>query len=349
MSHTKVGMKSVKQKIQCASIRGKTHPGERCTAAPLADSEWCGRHHKQAKQVRWAPSPGPGPGDIIEIKDKEPVSPRREADIEIAANKIRRFWMRSLARRAGPLLWSREESNNPFDFFSSDPVEEIPIQYFISFVDAGKGYTMDSRSAISLIEHATTNHTTPENPFNRATLPALFMKRLGRHTGTAVWSGLTALTEEQKMTLAVTDLFRKMEDLGYYTDPTWFMDMTRQQLQCWYIEMADIWFHRATLTASDRNRVVPGRSPFRLPVNTAIVMQQKALRPLLLETCTSLVSAAASRSDQQLGVMYVLGALSVVSSGAGGAYPWLVDMFAPGVTRIVGSQIAVAHPSVLAY
>jgi hypothetical protein len=47
--------------------------------------------------------------------------------------------------------------------------------------------------------------------------------------------------------------------------------------------------------------------------------------------------------------MYVLGALSIVSDGAGAAFPWLVEMFSPGVTRIVSGKIVVAHPSVLGY
>jgi hypothetical protein len=62
-----------------------------------------------------------------------------------------------------------------------------------------------------------------------------------------------------------------------------------------------------------------------------------------------IVSAAVHRSDKQLGVMYVLGSLSIVSAEAGVAYPWLVDMFMPGVTRIIGTDVIILHPSVLSY
>jgi hypothetical protein len=127
------------------------------------------------------------------------------------------------------------------------------------------------------------------------------------------------------------------------------MDLSRQELQRFYMELADIWFHRASLSPQDRQRIVPGRNPFSVPVSTSLIMQQKALRPLILATCLAIVSAAPVRSDKQLGVMYVLGSLSIVSAGAGVAYPWLVEMFSPGVTRIVGSELVVLHPSVLAY
>ena len=281
------------------------------------------------------------------------VSSRSDMPAAAAAAIIRRTWSRWLAKRAGPLLWFRQESNNPADFFSADPVEEIPLGDLVSFVSEGKGYIMDIKSAVSLIEHAGKEGTAAENPFNRMPLSALFLKRVLRHSAgkakaKAAWAPLKAMSETQKLALDTTDVFRLIEDLGYYTDPSWYMDLSRQHLQQLYMELADIWFHRASLSSADRLRIVGGARPFSVPVNTALIMQQKALRPMVLATCKMLVSAAPARSDKQLGVMYVLGALSIVSAGSV-AYPWLNDMFSPGVTRIVGQELVVLHPSVLAY
>jgi hypothetical protein len=89
--------------------------------------------------------------------------------------------------------------------------------------------------------------------------------------------------------------------------------------------------------------------PIGIPISTALVMNLKALRHHVLNACKMLTSAAPARSDRQLGIMYVLGALSLVSAGASTAYPWLLEMFSPGITRIVGTELAVLHPSVLAY
>jgi len=274
-------------------------------------------------------------------------------EMAVATIKIRRTWGRWIARRAGPLLRFREESNNPFDFFSSDPVAEIPFGDIVSFVSGGKGYIMDIKSAVSLIEHAAKNKEEPVNPFNRAVLPPLFLKRITLHSQKdkkKSWATLEPVSEAQKLVLATTDLFRCIEDLGYYTDPSWFIDLSRQGLQRLYMELADIWFHRAALGPADRRRIVP--SPlnlFSVPVTTVLIMQQKALRPLVLNACRLLVSAAPARSDNQLGVMFVLGSLSLVSEGAGTAYPWLVEQFSPGVTRLVNNEIVVLHPSVLGY
>jgi len=355
MISTKVGM-NTQIGLQCASIRGKAHPGDRCLSRSITGTEWCGKH--KTTQVRFVAITSLGTalaGQEIEhvLACRSPRSPLIRSPISdmprsLATDKIRSAILRWVARRAGPLLWYREESNNHVDFFSSDPVTEIPLKEFVSFVDAGKGYVMDIKSAVSLIDHATKNNEEVLNPFNRAILPALFLKRVKRHVKKQ-WANLVPMTDAQKLALATTDVFRMIEDLGYYTDPSWFMDLDRRGLQRFYMELADIWFHRAALTQHDRMRIAPGRSPFSVPVSTALIMQQRALQPLLLNTCRLLVSASSSRSDRQLGVMFVLGSLSLVSERTGYAYPWLVDQFSPGVTRIIGNEIVALHPSVLGY
>ena len=315
----------------CASIRSKSHPGERCSAKTQTGSEWCGKHKTSC--VRFLPRQRSAP-PITNI---------------VAGQKIFAAWRRWLARRAGPLLWYRAESNNPFDFFSADPVEEIPLASIISFVTEGKGYIMDIKSAVSLIAHAEKSKETPLNPFNRAQLPPIFLKRVTRHATKIQWEPLVPVSEVQTTSLAVTDVFRCIEDLGYYTDPSWFMNLSRLELQQIYIELADIWFHRASLSSHDRLRIVPVGRPFAVPVITVRMMQRPALRNLVLNAFRMIISAAVNRADKQLGVMYVLGSLSIVSAEAGVAYPWLVDMFMPGVTRIVGTDVIILHPSVLLY
>ncbi len=323
----------------CVSIRGKTHPGERCSHPAKPGTEWCGTHGKQANPVRW-------------ISQKEPTVPGEQStDSQDAVQRIQKMWRRWVARRCGPLWGNLTESNNPYDFFSSDPVEEIPLRFFSSFVDeSGKGYIMDTRSVSSLMDHAKGSNTAPQNPFNRSDFPALYLRRLRLHGTTTVWEGLQPTSEAQRFRMDVTDMFRLIEDLGYYTNPSWITDLDRTGLQRFYIEMADIWNHRAMLTPEDRDRIVPPPAQtFRFPVRTALIMKEKALRPLLVDTCKALVSSATARSDKQLGVIYVLGALSVIHRDVGTAYPWILEMFHPGVTRMFAGQLSVIHPSVLMY
>jgi hypothetical protein len=322
---------------QCVSIRGKGNDKERCSYKAKAGSLWCGHHAKQKTQIVFVPAPGP---------PEETKSVMKE---QVAAARIHQAWRRWLARRCGPLLWFREESNNPADFYSGDPIADIPIADFVSFVEGGKGYVMDVKSAQSLIAHGGGKEVL--NPFNRAPLPPVFLRRLQLHSKGSAWECLQGSTPAQTTGLAITDLFRTIEDLGYYTDPAWLETLDRLALLQVYIELADIWYHRATLRAADRNRIVPGSTrPFDVPVVASASLATEPLRTLVIRTCRLLVSTAVDRADRQLGIMYVMGALTIVSAEAAAAYPWIVEMFAPGVTRIVGgTQVGVSHPSVLAY
>ena len=336
-------MPTVGMIVRCVAPRSKTAPGERCSHPARTGSEWCGLHAKAGLRF---------------VAPAVPTATATATPTCVAAVlRIRRAWNNWIARRAGPLLRFREESNNPYDFYSSDPVDEIPVRYFISYVDSDrKGYCMDSRSVASLFEHsAKSGAGAPTNPFNRAAFPAHFLRRMSRHGHTATQETLKALTPAQAFTLEVTDTFRHFEDLGYYTDPAWFMSLNRTQLQQLYMELADIWFHRAMLSSADRTRIVPTERALPVPVSTVLIMTHKALQNTTIKACRLLVSSAVARSDRQLGVMYVLGSLALVSQSAAFAYPWLVEMFSPGVTRLVvnplsGEQsIQVSHAMVLGY
>ena len=342
----------------CASIKSRDNCSERCTNKAKLGTEWCGVH--RTTQIRFQGSGTSGASAAAASPPLSKPTKNRHAWIApttetatAASRKIQCAFRRNLARRAGPLLYNRELSNNPCDFFTSDPIEEISFGEFVSFVDAdAKGYCMDIKSAVSLLEHAEKSKEVPLNPFNREPLPAIFIQRIKRHRGRQSWNALKPLTEEQRQSLEITDVFRLMEDQGYYTDPQWFLDLERTALQRLYIELADIWFHRASLSPNDQRRIIPPpKRPFKMAVRAVLIMTTKALRALVLETCRTLVSAALEASDRRLGVMYFLGALSCVTDSAAVAYPWLVEMFAPGCATRVGltGDIQILHPSILAY
>jgi len=338
----------------CVSIRAKSSPGEQCTNKAKPGSEWCGKH--QTAQIRFVatlsssapassaqPKPQPKPKPQSRFVYVEPGNEKKQT----AVRTIQQCWHRWIARRCGPLLYFREKSNNPYDFFSADAIMDIPLRDFVSFVTTdGKGYSMDIKSANSLLEFATKSGKPALNPFNRAPLPQSVVRRVTLHKRTAAaaavaagaatisWTPLVPQTDEQRDSLETTDVFQKFEAMGYYTDPTWFLNLTRVDLQRFYVELADIWNHRAGLSPQDRERIVPGgvsARPFQIPLSTLRHLTQKALRPILLKACSRLTTSATATSDRQLGVLYVLGSLALLSEGARIAYPGL--MFTPGVTR----------------
>jgi hypothetical protein len=142
-----------------------------------------------------------------------------------------------------------------------------------------------------------------------------------------------------------------MEDLGYYTDPVWFNDLRYVDLVRFYIELAHIWYTSAGLTDADRTRIIPTRTRlFTVSVRAIGNLGPSAIKQTVLDNCTLFVSAAMARSDRQLGVMYVIGALSLLHRGARQTYPWMYESVAPGVTRDGGEgQIVLLHPAALHY
>jgi hypothetical protein len=323
---------------QCISIRGKSQTTERCPYKAKVGESWCGHHIKQQNRVTFQQQP-PTPQ-----KNKNPLDPSNAA----SAVKVAATWRRYIARRSGPLLWFRGESNNPTDFYTTEPVEEIPLHSFISFVDeSGKGYIMDIASAVALALHANAAGEEPLNPFNRAPLPTTFLRRILRHKPAKATDSMPSASPST----VTIDLFRIMEDLGYYTDPTWFNELRYVDLVRFYIELAHIWYTSAGLTVTDHIRIVPIQTRlFTVPVRVIGNLGPVALKQTVLDNCKLFVSSAAARSDRQLGAMYVLGALSLFHRGARQAYSWMYESVAPGVTRDGGEgRIAIIHPAALHY
>ncbi len=80
--------------------------------------------------------------------------------------------VRHFVRSCGPALKKRNICNNPFDFYSMDPVDEIRFPRFFSYRDPDDGfiYGFDISSIYTLIFQAKRQSKHAENPFNRRKL-----------------------------------------------------------------------------------------------------------------------------------------------------------------------------------
>ena len=125
----------------------------------------------------------------------------------------------------------------------------------------------------------------------------------------------------------------KIDELNYYTNPSWFINLNVDELRCFYVELYDVWHHRAELTPEMRNIIIPAPArPFKYPVREVVAQRsQELLRKLNLDTIRMFVSAAADRSDRTLGAMYTVTALTLVCRECAETYPWLYESAAPGI------------------
>jgi len=238
-----------------------------------------------------------------------------------ACTCIQRRWLRFLAKRCGPLLKLRDKSMNSVDFYTEDAIHEIPLQFFVSFVDASRGYSMDIRSAMSLITYAERVKEPALNPFTRAPLTPVFLRRI-----TLVKKVPKFITAPTSFSVKITDVFCAISDLGYYTNPAWFSDLNANSLKRLYAALVEIWVHRARLSQRDRARICSA-NPFKYNFRAIDAMNMHDLQRVVLDVCELFVTSAVERSDRQLGAIYVLGCLAMVSRGAALANPGLLDQF----------------------
>lgn len=290
---------------RCIAPKSQKSKNEQCSHKALIGSKWCGYHNKKK---------------LVFEKGKE------TDDTTIAVRKIQQLWRRWLALRAGPLLHFRSESNNTSDFFTADDVTEIPLSYFISFVDDGKGYCMDVRSIQQLFAFSKEKSIEAINPFNRKPFPHSLHVRLGK------WR--KEMVDVKPMEVSITDLFCCIDDLGFYSDPEWFQQLGEIQIKRLFFELAYYW---GTMTTTMQRALCPSRKLFQVSSQnqneneTSIISQ---IRRILLKDGWSLITEAVDEEERKLGAMIFLGTLTLVSNAARNGIPWIYEQFSPGITSV---------------
>jgi hypothetical protein len=214
---------------------------------------------------------------------------------------------------------------------------DLSGEYVFSFVENNKcTYSFDIRSLATLLE----KHDIPENPYTRVAFTERSLEkarafiRWSRKKGVDTrWAPIEPGTPDQRFRLKVTDLFQKIDELNYYTKPDWFVNLSIDNLRCFYVELYDIWFHRAELTAEMRRTIIPSPAhPFRYNINEIVANRSlDFLRKVNMDIIRMFISAAHDRSERTLGAMYIVTVMTLVNSECREMYPWLYESASPGI------------------
>lgn len=316
----------------CKNIRSRKHPDQRCSN-PATNGEYCGVHFKHPRP--FALRNGKQMDNVIDLYI--PVEPN------LYIKKIQSWWKRKSGliqwRRQGPAIFMPEICTNTSDFFSMDDIINIPKHMRFSYVDSDKMvYAFDIRSLSTLIEKHI--DTEIQNPYNRQpisekvlTRAMRFIRWCRRKNIDTRWVTTEPDTPDQRFQLKVTDLFQKIDELGYYTNPQWYICLNVRCLRRFYVELYDIWYHRAGLNSDMRNIIIPYPArPFRYTLKEIIGSRNlEFLRKATLELIRMFISAAAENSDKSTGAMYVLTAMTLVNKECSESYPWLYESAVPGI------------------
>lgn len=253
------------------------------------------------------------------------------------ARRIQRAWRVRLCRLCNNLRGAgylqREVCVNETDFFSMEKLSELPPLQFMSYTcpHDRKVYGFDIESLYKLLAKGGLC-----NPYTREPLPTRMNRdvnrliRLSAITGQRIYFSPPEedqLSPEKRIELGVIGLFQSIDALGNITNHLWFWDLGRVQLIRFIRELSDIWGYRAQLQDSVKREICPPNgNPFSgLDLPGLPTRSHGGLRRTALKIMEAIVKRGTNYGARSLGANYVLCALTLVSSDAANALPWLYD------------------------
>ena len=240
----------------------------------------------------------------------------------------------------GPAYINRSLCTNQTDFFTMNELKNIPINQFFSFKDKdGFIYGFNIISLYTLHQKASENHEEALNPYNRNKLPKSLIKnfrdmiRISRVLKYDIEINIQeddCISDEKKMELRILSLFQEIDQLGNYSDQSWFTSLTREQIVLYLRELYDIWNYRAQLSnETKRNIAPPIGDPFRtLNMNYLNQLPYDNIKKLAVSIMEVLVKKGVNTDSKSLGAFYVLAGLTLVNINAATAMPWLYQSVA---------------------
>jgi hypothetical protein len=249
---------------------------------------------------------------------------------------IQRAWRKKLwsivYKLIGPAAYNRSLCVNTTDFFTRQPLIDIEWNQFISLkdIEENKIYGFDIMSLYQLFKKT---QKAALNPYTRISIhkykPRL--KRLIRILRILGQPACINIEQEnftdmkQQQELVATSLFQEINRLGNYTDPMWFMRLSRHSLIKFIRELRDIWYYRAQLSPHVQREICPpAGAPFRDGMVYILSTQSmEEIRDTALYNIRMMVTIGSNDDFKTLGAYYVLCALTLVSDEARNALPWL--------------------------
>jgi hypothetical protein len=252
---------------------------------------------------------------------------------------VRRSYCKIHARMSGPAYHSRSMCVNDTDFYSMEPMSNIPRNQFISFKDdTGVVYGFDVMSLYTYYESelSNTGQSTPSNPYNRMPFPHMLRSQMYRKIKLTHLLGVACTIEvEPEPVLSVQQqdeqlmflVFQQINSHGHYADTVWFGELNGMQIMRFMRELADIWNYRAQIMTHVKQEICPPNGdPFRsVDLRMDGYTHADSIKRAGIQIMNTFVSSGVTRDSRGLGAYYVLSALTLVSQPARNAMPWLYE------------------------
>jgi len=129
----------------------------------------------------------------------------------------------------------------------------------------------------------------------------------------------------------INQLFMEIDQLGNYTQSTWFTELTHLEYARLYRTLYDIWNYRGQLHHTLKQNICPFHGPFDGIFPHAVRhldLSIDELKRACLIVLENMTYSGINTEIKQIGVMHALSALTIVSGPARDALPWLYESVA---------------------
>ena len=255
--------------------------------------------------------------------------------------------VRILEKLRGKAWKNRSICVNETDFYTLDPINEIPNKYFFSYTDTCNfTYGFDIRSLVSYI----TQNATLQNPYNREII-SLELRNIIFQTNTLIkiifdnpihQSNNIAILNNKKNVLdklkqirelplsqRIQQLFIEIDLLGFYTTRVWFDNLTIDSCVSLLYHLEKMWNYRAGFSQLLKCQICPYFSPLLTIMNEyRLLYKRRLLTPeiiknLCVTAMENMIYTGIDNESKHTGAARVLTCLTYVSSPARGELFWL--------------------------
>jgi hypothetical protein len=263
--------------------------------------------------------------------------------IKIQKN-VKGFLRRKYNYLKGPAFINRECVNGT-DFLTLVNLNKISPSQFFSYKDKDNFiYGFDVRSIVNLIKK-TKKGEAVKNPYNRQLINISIklklhnMLRLGKVLGDNhiidLNNNFEFMSDKKKLEMKTLTVFQKMDLCGYNTDISWFLNLTQHLCIRYLKSLLDIWEYRSQIDEETKHKIYPGGNPFyrfnyiRQPIDQINdgIHNTISFKNDILSLIDDLITKGQDDSFRNMGMIYVLGAFTIVNHNAAASLPWLYETF----------------------
>jgi len=133
--------------------------------------------------------------------------------------------------------------------------------------------------------------------------------------------------QEKPVIIRVQELFMEIDQLGNYTQSSWFNNLTTHDYFRYYRYLNDIWNYRGQLSNETKRNICSITDPFRnnYLVRNSIMIEHEQIKKMCLNAIEHMIYTGVDIEYRKLGALHVLSALTIVSVPARESMMWLYE------------------------